>query len=92
MPALYFQKIRFFSPVILLGIVIGKGTLHSIFAVGAGSVTKLIKKDADGNLKIHRIFAPKYPYEYLRDADVMRNGDSRNQKMSVEEKISAFLD
>ena len=66
--------------------------IHSIFAVGAGSVTKLIKKDADGNLKIHRIFAPKYPYEYLRDADVMRNGDSKNQKMSVEEKISAFLD
>ncbi len=36
--------------------------VHSIFAVGAGAVTKLVSP-AEG--KIERIFMPKYPYEYL---------------------------
>lgn len=36
--------------------------VHSIFAVGAGSVTKLVSDDA---MKMKRIFMPKYPYEYL---------------------------
>ncbi len=39
--------------------------LHSIFAVGAGAVTKLIKTDDDGKKYIERIYEPKYPYEYL---------------------------
>ncbi len=42
---------------------------HSIFAAGAGAVTKLV--ETEGNMhkivKIDRIFNPKYPYEYLRD-------------------------
>ncbi len=41
--------------------------IHSIFAVGAGSVTKLVQ-GADpqgGQAKIQRLFMPKYPYEYL---------------------------
>ena len=36
--------------------------VHTIFAVGAGAVTKLTR---DGGEKIQRVFNPKYPYEYL---------------------------
>ena len=36
--------------------------LHSVFACGAGAVTKLVSRDRK---HIQRIFAPKYPYEYL---------------------------
>ena len=44
---------------------------HSIFAVGAGAVTKLVKhkndsSDTDGR-KITRLFNQKYPYEYLSE-------------------------
>ena len=54
--------------------------LHSIFAVGAGAVTKLIRMGDDGKKHIERIFEPKYPYEYLaRDEgainDVIRRAD-----------------
>lgn len=43
--------------------------VHSIFAVGAGAVTKLLKykKAGEGKTRINRIFNPKYPYEYLRE-------------------------
>lgn len=43
--------------------------VHSIFAVGAGAVTKLVRyQSADGSAPlIERLFYPKYPYEYLRD-------------------------
>ncbi len=37
--------------------------LHHIFAVGAGSVTKLVSRPA---AKIERFFMPKYPFEYLK--------------------------
>ncbi len=42
--------------------------LQTIFAVGAGAVTKLVdyKKPGTGESRIKRIFNPKYPYEYLR--------------------------
>lgn len=45
--------------------------IHSIFAVGAGSVTKLVHSmQARDETKIERLFMPKYPYEYLNmDAD-----------------------
>lgn len=39
--------------------------LHTIFAVGAGAVTKLVRTDESGKKQIKRIFEPKYPYEYL---------------------------
>ena len=50
--------------------------LQTIFAVGAGAVTKLVKhSDTDPtDTKIKRIFRPKYPYEYLRLAE--ENKDS----------------
>ena len=43
--------------------------IHSIFAAGAGAVTKLVDNTGEygssGN--IQRLFRPKYPYEYLED-------------------------
>ena len=43
--------------------------VQTIFAVGAGAVTKLVKPNLPQNAKdrIVRIFAPKYPYEYLKN-------------------------
>ncbi len=39
---------------------------HTVFGVGAGATTKLIKNN-NGKAEILRIFSPKYPYEYLQD-------------------------
>ena len=43
--------------------------VHSIFAVGAGAVSKMVNyRPADGGKPvIERLFYPKYPYEYLKD-------------------------
>ncbi len=43
--------------------------VHSIFAVGAGAVSKMVdyRPENGGKPVIERIFYPKYPYEYLRD-------------------------
>lgn len=43
--------------------------VHSIFAVGAGAVSKLVNYQPQNgeNPLIERLFYPKYPYEYLRD-------------------------
>lgn len=43
--------------------------VHSIFAAGAGAVTKLVDYNSDNNGKIDidRIFNSKYPYEYLSE-------------------------
>ncbi len=65
--------------------------LHSIFAVGAGAVTKLVYRPKNkGGSSIERIFTPKYPYEYLRDADTIRLGNVEAGKPSVEDRIVAF--
>ena len=65
--------------------------LHSVFAVGAGAVTKLVAyhAGANGETCISRVFTPKYPYEYLRDADAIRTGDY-DDKPSIRERIFAF--
>ena len=44
--------------------------VHSIFAAGAGAVTKLVDyAPVDGSPRyIERMFNPKYPYEYLDEA------------------------
>lgn len=41
--------------------------VHSIFAAGAGAVSKLVdyKRSGEGKTQISRFFNPKYPYEYL---------------------------
>ena len=43
--------------------------VHSIFAAGAGAVSKMVnyRPDDGGKPVIERLFYPKYPYEYLRD-------------------------
>ncbi len=43
--------------------------IQSIFAVGAGAVTKLVtpRSSSGEKRKILRIFKPKYPYEYLNN-------------------------
>lgn len=41
---------------------------HTIFSVGAGAVTKLVKiSDGNEKTKIVRLFNQKYPYEYLAE-------------------------
>ena len=66
--------------------------LHTIFAAGAGAVTKLVRRQSpkDGNSVIERIFMPKYPYEYLRDAEKLRFGDPANGVPSERERILSF--
>ena len=43
--------------------------VHSIFACGAGAVSKMVNYRPEDGQKpvIERLFYPKYPYEYLRD-------------------------
>ena len=67
--------------------------LHSIFAAGAGAVTKLVKQGVPvaGNSRIERIFMPKYPYEYLRDAEKLREGDPAAGTPSQRERILSFF-
>ena len=50
--------------------------LHSIFAAGAGAVTKLVDNTGreKGGKNIERLFNQKYPYEYLKEN---RNDDFR---------------
>ncbi len=43
--------------------IVMMGERHTVISAGAGAVTKLV--DKKGN--VSRIFAPKYPYEYLDD-------------------------
>lgn len=68
--------------------------LHTIFAAGAGAVTKLMhyRAPAEGGSVIERIFMPKYPYEYLRDAKKLREGDSERGTPSRREKMLSFFD
>ena len=58
---------------------------QTIFAVGAGAVTKLVslKKIGDSDSKIERIFNPKYPYEYLK-------GTTSDTKKTFTEKVLEF--
>ncbi|MBE6602298.1 MAG: coproporphyrinogen dehydrogenase HemZ [Ruminococcaceae bacterium] len=56
--------------------------VHSIFAVGAGAVSKMVdyRPENGGKPIIERLFYPKYPFEYLRDT-------STDEKVS---KMEAF--
>ena len=38
------------------------GEYHTVFAAGAGAVSKYVSRDRE---RIERSFCPKYPYEYL---------------------------
>ncbi len=64
--------------------------LHSIFAVGAGAVTKLVDyhRPGQGKSRILRLFTPKYPYEYLdlaKKAKSEEGGDFLTVKRQIEE-------
>ncbi len=61
---------------------------QSIFAVGAGAVTKLVKNNENNEIVIERIFNPKYPYEYLRDAENKKSSDSI---LLLQEKMLTFF-
>ena len=62
---------------------------QSIFAVGAGAVTKLVyhKDKYRTDTVIERIFNPKYPYEYLRETP---EGRKEKNKVFAEKAISFF--
>ncbi len=64
--------------------------LQTIFAVGAGAVTKLVRTGKNGKREIGRIFTPKYPYEYLRDAEKIFDGDG--ERLSFADRVNAFFD
>ncbi len=51
--------------------------VHSIFAAGAGAVSKLVdyRPKNGGKPMIERLFYPKYPYEYLRDESTKEKTD-----------------
>ena len=60
---------------------------QTIFGVGAGAVTKLVRQSESGETIIERIFNQKYPYEYLRKA---AETDTENKKKSFPETVSDF--
>lgn len=61
--------------------------VQSIFAVGAGAVTKLVKKSGNDVL-IKRMFRKKYPYEYLEEF----NRDSENLTERADNFAKEVLD
>ncbi|MBE6635279.1 MAG: coproporphyrinogen dehydrogenase HemZ [Ruminococcaceae bacterium] len=65
---------------------------QTIFAIGAGAVTKLVSEKVENgkDRRIERIFTPKYPYEYLREYDLRRTG-SPEAKPPVSDEIFAFF-
>ena len=59
---------------------------QTIFAVGAGAVTKLVKFDGPigSDARIMRLFRPKYPYEYLaEESDDGSNGRREKNKREI---------
>ncbi|MBE6564153.1 MAG: coproporphyrinogen dehydrogenase HemZ [Ruminococcaceae bacterium] len=52
--------------------------VHSIFACGAGAVTKLVDRE---NKRIKRYFMPKYPYEYLKYSGDAEKSDAFYREM-----------
>ena len=63
--------------------------LHTVFAVGAGAVTKLVyRPDQTCNAEIERVFTPKYPYEYLSRANSVDG--TQDPREMLREKAIAF--
>jgi hypothetical protein len=57
--------------------------VQTIFAVGAGAVTKLVRENPedDGKYVIKRLFRPKYPYEYLNEDDRRIRGEKQREEI-----------
>lgn len=64
--------------------------VQTIFAVGAGSVTKLVDRPMDGKTRIARYFKPKYPYEYLREAELRMKGEHDGKK-TLRDNVEEFF-
>lgn len=61
--------------------------VHSIFSCGASAVTKFVSlPDSEGNVRIERIFQPKYPYEYLRE----QTEGHKKRQIELEQTAAAF--
>ncbi len=58
--------------------------IHSIFACGGASVTKIVTDDGNGGMSIQRLFEPKYPYEYL---NLRRTGEFEAKRAENEALI-----
>ncbi len=59
--------------------------VHTVFASGASSVTKLVSvPDDSGNVRIERLFQPKYPYEYLDN----HKGETAKEKLDIMRKTA----
>lgn len=64
--------------------------IHTVFACGASSVTKLVGADKNGEAVIKRLFEPKYPYEYLRPNNEDREAHRRRLFDTAREFYSSF--
>ena len=58
--------------------------IQTIFAVGAGAVSKMVSRD---NKSIERIFEYKYPYEYLADTNGAKNKEKREKSIQFYRNI-----
>ncbi len=58
--------------------------IQTIFAVGAGAVSKMVSRDGKS---IERIFEYKYPYEYLADPNGMKNKEKREKSINFYHNI-----
>ena len=66
---------------------------QTIFAVGAGAVTKLVKfENGAPEPKMVRLFQPKYPYEYLREAREERERGVARKEKNKETIFEFFAD
>ncbi len=66
--------------------------VQTIFAVGAGAVSKFVDYNGLGSrdTRIKRFFNPKYPYEYLKMSDDRRAGIDTGKKTLMEEALDFF--
>ena len=67
--------------------------IQTIFAVGAGAVTKLVDFNdiTSDKRRIVRIFNPKYPYEYLREMENRRKLIADGKRLPLQEKTAEFF-
>ena len=66
--------------------------VQTIFAVGAGAVSKLLDYKGLGakDTRIQRLFNPKYPYEYLKMFEDRKAGIPSGKKSLMEEALEFF--
>lgn len=58
--------------------------VHSIFAIGAGAVSKLVSRNGT---KIERIFEYKYPYEYLAEGGLSKRTEKSEKILNFYSNI-----